>query len=350
MIYQMRSLNGTRVLITGGNGYIGSHTLLQLLEAGMSVHVIDNFSNSSRDALKRLRSVSASSFTFDEVDLRDLTSLKETFKSFQPDAVLHFAGLKVVAESVYNPLLYYHNNVTGSLNVLSAMDYVECYRIIFSSSASVYGDATYIPIDEKHSVRPLTPYGRTKAIAEDIIRDWVASGSIRSGVSLRYFNPIGAHRTGKIGENPRGTPNNLVPLLAEVALGRLPELQVYGGDFDTRDGTGERDYIHIEDLATGHVAALRHVLTNSGYEVVNLGTGRGLTVLELIKTYISACGVRIPWRLAARRPGDAASSVADARKAELLLGWKAERSIHDACRSSWLWRQRIVGTAARGAD
>lgn len=298
---------------------------------------IDNFVNSSPDALRRVKSISSMPFDFKEVDIRDLSKLKAVLGAFVPHAVIHFAGLKAVSESVANPLSYYQNNVSGSLNLLAAIDATNCRRIIFSSSATVYGQARYLPLDEDHPACPTNSYGRTKAMLVDIIQDWVASCSGRSGISLRYFNPVGAHTTAKIGEAPSGIPNNLVPFVAQVAAGALSEVQVFGNDFETRDGTGERDYIHVEDLAAGHLAALTYVLAQPGYEVVNLGTGRGSTVLEIINAYEAACGKRIPWRLAPRRPGDTASSVADPRKAERLLRWKAEKSLLDACRSSWLW-------------
>ena len=339
MTSRREQLIGTRVLAAGGADYIGSHTLLLLSEAGANVHVLDNFANSSREILDRIRSIASRSFSFDDVDIRDLSRLIAALNEFRPQVVVHFVGLKAVGEYVSNPLSYYDNNVAGSLNLLSAMNSADCGCIIFSSSATVYGEAKYLPLDEDHPVSPANPYGRTKAIVEGMIQDWVASDPGRSGISLRYFNPIGAHRTGKIGENPKGILNNLVPFVARVASGALPEVQVFGSDFETRDGTGERDYIHVEDLAAGHLAALTHVLARPGYEVVNLGTRRGSTVLEVLDAYEKACGKPIPRRLAPRRPGDTASSVANPTKAEQLLGWRAERSLLDACRSSWQWQE-----------
>lgn len=333
---------GTRILVTGGAGYIGSHTLLRLLEAGATVHVIDNFSNASPDMLRRVEMLSERRFTFDEADVRDADRLAAVFNAFRPDAVIHFAGLKAVGESVTDPLLYYQNNVTGSLNLLAAMDAVGCGCIIFSSSATVYGQARYLPIDEVHPVNPANPYGRTKAQVENIIQDWVAVDSRRSGISLRYFNPIGAHSSGMIGESPKGIPNNLVPFVARVASGVLPEVSVFGNDFETRDGTGERDYIHVEDLAAGHILALDYALSHPGYDVVNLGTGKGSTVFEVLAAYQQASGREIPWKLSPQRPGDTASSVADPNKATRLLGWRAEKTLFDACRSSWKWQQHTT--------
>jgi len=338
-----------RIVVTGGAGYIGSHTVLELLKCGAEVCVIDNFSNSSPEALKRVETLAGRGFQVEDIDIRNVNPLTALIDQFQPDAVIHFAGLKAVGESVASPLRYYENNVSGSINLLSAMEAANCNRIIFSSSATVYGEAQYLPLDEVHPISPTNPYGQTKAMVENIISDWVVSSAERAGISLRYFNPVGAHGSGMIGEDPLGIPNNLVPYVAQVALGVLDEVQVFGNDFGTRDGTGERDYIHVEDLATGHLSALYYLLDHQGYDAINLGTGHGSTVLEVITAYEEACGHKIAKRIVDRREGDTASSLADPRKAETVLGWKATKLLADGCRSSWLWQtnnpagyQRVV--------
>ena len=327
-----------RVLVTGGAGYIGTHTVLQLLAAGHAVCVFDNFSNSSPAALARLRQLGPRGFTSVKGDIRSELALDKVFADFAPDAVIHFAGLKAVGESAEKPLLYYDNNVAGSARLLAAMDRVDCRRMIFSSSATVYGEPCYLPFDEAHPIAPTNPYGRTKAMVEEMIRDWSGATAGASAVLLRYFNPVGAHASGQIGEDPRGVPNNLMPYIAQVAVGRRERLSIYGDDYDTRDGTGERDYIHVEDLAAAHLAALNFAGSHMGCEAVNVGTGAGTTVTELVAAYARASGQAIATQVVARRAGDIAASYAATDKAARLLGWRATRGIDAMCASSWAWQ------------
>lgn len=327
-----------KVFVTGGAGYIGSHTLVQLLAAGHDVCVFDNFANSSPVALARVRQLTNRDLLFVEDDIRRPESLTRALVDFRPDAVVHFAGLKAVGESNAFPLLYYQTNVGGTANLLAAMDAAQCPRIVFSSSATVYGEARYLPFDEDHPIAPTNPYGRTKATAEGIIADWAAATRGASAVLLRYFNPVGAHESGRIGEDPHDVPNNLMPFVAQVAAGRRQKLAVFGGDYDTRDGTGERDYVHVVDLAAAHLAALDYSGQAQGCEAFNIGTGHGVTVKELLAAYERACGCAIPFEIVARRPGDVASSYAATGKAERLLGWKATLDIDAMCASSWHWQ------------
>tara|TARA_B100001179_G_C18599786_1_gene409433 strand:+ start:1482 stop:2372 length:891 start_codon:yes stop_codon:yes gene_type:complete len=273
-------------------------------------------------------------------DICQSDNLTKFLSNNAPDVVLHFAGLKAVGESVTDPLKYYLNNVTGTINLLRAMDSCGCQSVIFSSSATVYGNAQYQPLDEHHPISPTNPYGRTKATVEQIIEDWTRADVGRSGICLRYFNPVGAHDSGLIGEDPLGVPNNLFPILLQVATGHSDRLNVFGNDFPTRDGTGERDYVHVTDLAAGHVKALEFALENTGFETFNLGTGSGSTVLEVIRCFEDATGVAIPFQIGPRRAGDVASSVADPSKARRILGWRAERSLGQACLSSYNWQKR----------
>ncbi|MBA4748274.1 MAG: UDP-glucose 4-epimerase GalE, partial [Sphingopyxis sp.] len=279
-----------KVLVTGGAGYIGSHTVLRLLAAGHQICVFDNFSNASPVALDRVRARSNRELQVAFGDIRSGDDLRDVFTQFAPDVVIHFAGLKAVGESSERPLLYYDNNVAGSARLLEAMDAAGCLRIVFSSSATVYGEPQYLPFDEAHPIAPTNPYGRTKAMVEAMIADWCAAKPEASAVLLRYFNPVGAHPSGQIGEDPRGVPNNLMPYVAQVAVGRRPRLAIYGDDYPTRDGTGERDYIHVEDLAAAHLAAMDYAASHSGCEAVNVGTGRGTTVHELVAAYARASG------------------------------------------------------------
>ncbi|MDZ3831657.1 MAG: UDP-glucose 4-epimerase GalE [Sphingopyxis sp.] len=327
-----------RIFVTGGAGYIGSHTLVQLLGAGHDLCVLDNFSNSSLEALRRVRQLTNRDFALVEADIRDTATLTEAMSGFAPDAVVHFAGLKAVGESGEKPLLYYDNNVTGSANLLAAMDTAGCRRIVFSSSATVYGEAQYLPFDEDHPIAPTNPYGRTKAMVEEMIRDWTAATDGASAALLRYFNPVGAHESGRIGEDPRDIPNNLMPFIAQVAVGRRAKLSVFGDDYETRDGTGERDYIHVVDLAAAHSAALEYCARTEGCEAINVGTGRGITVMEMVAAYEEACGHAIAAEIAPRRPGDVASSYAATAKAARLLNWHAERGVDAMCESSWRWQ------------
>ncbi|MDP5086086.1 MAG: UDP-glucose 4-epimerase GalE [Yoonia sp.] len=327
-----------RVLVTGGAGYIGSHTVLKLLGQGYEVLVLDNYANSSPQALARVKILAQRGFDIREGDVCDAAFLNDVFADFRPDAVIHFAGLKAVGESNQEPLHYYKKNVSGSITLLECMQAHDCRQIVFSSSATVYGEAEYLPYDEAHPLQPTNPYGRTKLFVEEIIRDWAKSWPAASAVLLRYFNPVGADPSGLIGEDPRAIPNNLVPYIAQVAVGRLDHLNVFGDDYDTRDGTGERDYIHVEDLADAHLAAVRYAQDHKGCEAINIGTGHGTTVLELLAAFEEASGKKIAHQTVAKREGDVARSFASVSKAYDLLGWRAERDVADMCRSTWNWQ------------
>lgn len=327
-----------RIFVTGGAGYIGTHTLIQLLREHHNVIVYDNFSNSSPEALRRVKELTNVHFEVCEGDIRDAVRLSNAFDKFRPEAVIHFAGLKAVGESVERPLEYYAQNVSGSIEVLRVMQRYNCRRIVFSSSATVYGQAKFLPYTESHPLLPTNPYGRTKLFIEEIIRDWAASLKGASAILLRYFNPIGADGSGRIGEDPNGIPNNLVPYIAQVAVKRLQYLKVFGADFDTRDGTGERDYIHVEDLARAHLAAVEFDPMFNGCEAINVGTGRGATVLELVKSFEHASGQAVPYKIVPRRDGDVPRSIAAIDKAERLLGWKAKFDIADMCLTTWNWQ------------
>ena len=327
-----------RVLVTGGAGYIGSHTLVELLAAGHEAMVIDNLCNGHEEALSRVKQLANKDFGFVKGDIRERDALDKAFSEFNPEAVIHFAGLKAVGESVAQPLTYYENNVAGSVELLKAMDKHGCKKIVFSSSATVYGTPEYLPLDEDHPVSPVNPYGQTKLMVENILKDWAHSG--RSATALRYFNPVGAHVSGRIGEDPHGIPNNLMPYIAQVAIGKLEALQIFGDDYETRDGTGERDYIHVTDLAKAHLAALDAMLGQSGFEVYNIGTGTGATVKELLAAYETACGHKLAFEVTGRRSGDVASSVASPKKANKRLHWVANLSIDEATSSSWQWQSQ----------
>lgn len=327
-----------KVFVTGGAGYIGSHTLVELLTTEHEVCVFDNFCNGSPEALARVRQLTNRDMAVVEADIRDADALTRAVVDFAPDAVIHFAGLKAVGESSEVPLRYYQTNVTGTMNLLAAMDAAACRRIVFSSSATVYGEAQYLPFDEDHPIAPTNPYGRTKAMSEEIIRDWAAATPDASAVLLRYFNPVGAHESGRIGEDPQGVPNNLMPFVAQVAIGQREKLSIFGDDYDTRDGTGERDYIHVVDLVMAHMAALEYSAHSAGCEAINIGTGQGITVKELVAAYERACHDLITVEIAARRPGDVASSYAATVKAERLLHWRPTLTIDDMCTTSWRWQ------------
>ncbi|MDD2362358.1 MAG: UDP-glucose 4-epimerase GalE [Oscillospiraceae bacterium] len=327
------------ILITGGCGYIGSHTAVELKKSGYDVIILDNYYNSKPEALRRIRELAQSDTPFYECDIRDADGLKKIFAENKINAVIHFAGLKAVGESVAKPLSYYENNVGGTVTLCRVMAESGCKRMVFSSSATVYGMNNPSPLKEDMSVGAVTnPYGRTKYIIEEILGDICASDDEWSAVLLRYFNPIGAHESGRIGEDPNGIPNNLMPYISQVAIGKLQSLSVFGNDYDTPDGTGVRDYIHVVDLAAGHVCAVEYALNNSGEQVFNLGTGTGYSVLDLIKAFEQANGVEVPYKIAERRPGDIAVCYSDPSKAERLMGWKAVRDIEDMCRDSWRWQ------------
>lgn len=331
-------MNNT-ILLTGATGYIASHTWLALLAAGHRVVGIDNFSNSSPRVLGRLQTISGQSPVFEQADVNDAAALQAVFARHQPDAVVHFAACKAVGESTQQPLLYYRNNIGGLVNLCHTMREAGCRRIVFSSSATVYGKPKSLPIREDAPVQATNPYGQTKLIGEQILHDLgAADADWRSGI-LRYFNPVGAHESGLIGEDPRGVPNNLMPFVAQVAVGRRARLQVFGQDYDTHDGTGVRDYIHIMDLAEGHVAALRSLLSGSESFTVNLGTGQGYSVLDLVKAYEAASGCPIPYEVAPRRAGDIDACYADPAQAASLLGWRARHGLARMCEDSWRWQQ-----------
>lgn len=329
-----------KVLVTGGAGYIGSHTILELLLAGYEVLAVDNLTNGHEEAIRRVRRLSNCQLKIEVGDIRDKQFLDRMFVDFTPHAVIHIAGLKAVSESAENPLAYYDVNVSGTVTLLQAMDRAGCHQIIFSSSATVYGEPNYLPLDEAHPVNPLNPYGRTKMMAEQIIVDWCAADTARAAISLRYFNPVGAHASGQIGEDPSGTPDNLIPYLAQVAVGKLPSLRIFGDDYDPRDGTAERDYIHVVDLARAHESSLDYLATAEGYDVINVGTGRGVTILELVDAFEREIAAKILREIVRRRAGDAAASYADAGRARAWLGWKAQYGLVDTCCDTWAWQSR----------
>lgn len=328
------------ILVTGGAGYIGSHTALQLLRAGHDVTVLDNLSNSHEESLRRVQALAGRPLTFHRVDLLDREGLAAVFEAEPIDAVIHFAALKSVGESVAQPLRYYQNNITGTLNLLEAMTAHDVRRFVFSSSATVYGDPQEMPITEDFALAPFNPYGQTKAMVEVILNDLHRSDERWAISILRYFNPIGADPSGMIGEDPNDIPNNLVPYITQVAIGRLPYLSVFGDSYPTPDGTGVRDYIHVVDLALGHLRALKLIEDKTGLFVHNLGTGRGYSVLEVVAAFERASGREIPRRVVPPRPGDAATSYADPSRAERELGWKAEHDLDDMAADSWRWQSQ----------
>jgi UDP-glucose 4-epimerase len=327
-----------RVLVTGGAGYIGSHTCVELLEGGHEVFVVDNLCNGHEAALERVRGITNRELQFANADIRDANALDNIFNTFKPEAVIHFAGLKAVGESVANPLKYYEVNVGGSFSLLSAMSKAECNNIVFSSSATVYGKPKYLPYDEEHPTNPVNPYGRTKLMIENIIHDWTKVDLKRKGTVLRYFNPVGAHESGQIGEEPIGIPNNLMPFIAQVADGRREHLNIFGNDYDTIDGTGARDYIHVVDLALAHMSALNKNKLDR-FEVLNIGGGNSTTVLELLKSFEEISGVKIKYKYLPRREGDLAAFWADTSKAFEKLSWQPERNIKNICEDTWRWHK-----------
>jgi UDP-glucose 4-epimerase len=328
------------ILVTGGAGYIGSHTCVELLNEGYEIVVLDNFSNSKAESIKRIKEITGKDFKFYEVDLLDKQGLEDVFSNNSIEAVIHFAGLKAVGESVAIPLRYYHNNITGTLILCEVMKEYNVKKIVFSSSATVYGMPDRVPISEDFPLRATNPYGRTKLMIEEILRDVSISDKDWSIALLRYFNPIGAHESGRIGEDPNGIPNNLMPFITQVAVGKLQKLQVFGNDYPTVDGTGVRDYIHVVDLALGHLKALEKVMAKKGVEAYNLGTGKGYSVLEIVKAFEKSSGVNIPFQIIDRRPGDIAICYADPSKAQSELGWSAKRGIEEMCRDSWKWQKQ----------
>ncbi len=328
-----------KILVTGGAGYIGSHTCVELLLNSFEVVVVDNLSNSSLISLERVREITGKSLDFYQVDLLDKPGLDEVFKEHAIDAVIHFAGLKAVGESVEMPLEYYTNNLTGTLNLLGVMRKYKARHLVFSSSATVYGDPASLPITESFPLSATNPYGRTKLMIEEMLQDVHGADSSWNIALLRYFNPVGAHQSGRIGEDPRGIPNNLVPYIAQVAVGRRPFLNVFGNDYDTPDGTGVRDFIHVSDLAAGHIKALEKLFSCPGLVIYNLGTGKGSSVLELVKGFEIACEREIPFRVVPRRSGDIAACYADPSLAEKELGWKAVKTVADMCRDTWRWQK-----------
>ncbi|MBQ5314106.1 MAG: UDP-glucose 4-epimerase GalE [Oscillospiraceae bacterium] len=329
------------ILVTGGAGYIGSHTVVELLENGREVVVVDNLCNSSEKSLERVKEITGKDVKFYKADILDKAALEEIFEKESIESVIHFAGLKAVGESVAKPWEYYNNNITGTLVLLEVMKNHGCKNIIFSSSATVYGDPAFVPITEECPKGVCTnPYGWTKSMLEQILTDIQKADKEWNVVILRYFNPIGAHISGKIGENPNGIPNNLMPYITQVAVGKLQQLGVFGDDYDTHDGTGVRDYIHVVDLAKGHVKALRKLEENAGLCLYNLGTGTGYSVLDMVKSFEKANGVPVPYAIKDRRPGDIATCYADASKAKNELGWEAENGIEEMCRDAWRWQSQ----------
>ena len=328
-----------KILVTGGAGYIGSHTCVELLNEGYEVVIVDNLYNASEKAVQRVQEITGKELTFYNSDIRDYNAMSSIFSKEKPDAVIHFAGLKAVGESVSKPLEYYENNIGGTLNLCKAMRENGCKNIIFSSSATVYGDPAFIPITEECPKGVCTnPYGWTKHMLEQILTDFHTADEEWNVILLRYFNPIGAHKSGLIGEDPKGIPNNLLPYVAQVAIGKLECVGVFGNDYDTPDGTGVRDYIHVVDLARGHVKAINKLMEHPGVKIYNLGTGKGYSVLDIVKNFEAATGIKIPYEIKPRRAGDIATNYADASLAKKELGWVAERDIKEMCEDSWRWQ------------
>jgi UDP-glucose 4-epimerase len=329
------------ILLTGGTGYIGSHSAVVLVKAGHNVVLFDNLSNSQKDVVGRLQQITGKAIPFAEGDVRDTSFLSKTLKDYRIDAVIHFAGFKAVGESVEKPIEYFDNNVSGTISLLKAMQENQVKTLVFSSSATVYGEPQYLPIDENHPTSSTNPYGRTKLHIEEMLQDVFATDGSFGVVCLRYFNPVGAHESGLIGENPNGTPNNLMPFLSQVAAGKRSKVNVFGGDYPTADGTGVRDYIHVLDLASGHLAAINFLASTKGWHAINLGTGFGSSVLEVIGQFASSSDRSIPYEFVDRRPGDVASCYASAEKAEKLLKWKASRDLKSMCSSAWKWQESL---------
>jgi len=329
------------ILVTGGAGYIGSHTVVELLAADFKVVILDNLVNSCMESVARVEEISGKKVAFHKVDLLDKDATRKVFDQYNFSCVLHLAGLKAVGESVELPLLYYHNNIGGTVNMLEVMKEKNVKNIVFSSSATVYGTPQYLPVDEKHPVGGCTnAYGKTKYFIEEIIGDLCASDKSWNAVLLRYFNPVGSHKSGRIGEDPQGPPNNLMPYVAQVAVGRREQLSVYGDDYDTPDGTGVRDYIHVVDLAIGHLDAVKKIVSGCGCVAYNLGTGVGYSVLDMVKAFEKASGKPVPYKIAGRRPGDIGTVYAKPDTAERELGWKATRGLDEMCEDLWRWQSQ----------
>ena len=338
--YRIREDIMGKILVTGGAGFIGSHTCVEFLERGYEVVVLDNLSNSKEESIRRIEQITGKHVKFYRADMRDAAAVRAIFMAHPIDAVVHFAGLKAVGESVEKPLAYYENNLNGSFVLLNAMHEAGCKRIVFSSSATVYGMHNPVPYVENMPTSATNPYGYTKVMIEQMLQDICHAQPDFSAVALRYFNPIGAHKSGLIGEDPNGIPNNLLPYIGQVAVGKLQQLSVFGDDYDTPDGTGVRDYIHVVDLAKGHVCAIAYAMAHEGFMPINLGTGNGVSVLEMVHAYEKACGHAISYRIAPRRAGDIATSYADASRAKELLGWEAQETLETMCEDSWRFMQQ----------
>ena len=330
------------ILVTGGAGFIGSHTVVELLEENEDIIIVDNFINSKPDVLDKIKEITKKDFKFYEVDMLNEEKMEEIFKENNIEAVIHFAGLKAVGESVEKPIEYYHNNITGTLVLLKLMKKYNCKKIIFSSSATVYGTPKEVPIKEDFPLSTTNPYGSTKLMIEQILRDVCVADKEFCAILLRYFNPIGAHKSGLLGENPNGIPNNLMPYINQVALGKLDHLNVFGNDYPTVDGTGVRDYIHVVDLAKGHVKALAKARKITGAEAYNLGTGRGYSVLEIVKAFEDSNSIKVKYEITARRPGDIAECYADPTKAKEELGWTANKTLDEMCKDSWNFTKKSI--------
>lgn len=328
-----------RVAVTGGAGYIGSHTSVALLEAGHDVLILDSFANAEHSVPERVAAIAGRGAEVVEADVTQPATYRKALASFKPQALIHFAGLKAVGEAVEQPLEYYRVNVAGSISLFAEMAEIACNRLVFSSSATVYGDPDQVPIPEDHPLRPTNPYGHSKRMVEQIVEDWGHANSALAAVNLRYFNPVGAHPSARIGEAPQGVPNNLMPYVAQVAVGWRETLSVFGDDYDTPDGTGVRDYIHVVDLAAAHLAALDLTGKGPGVHAINVGTGQGYSVLEMIRAFERASERKIPFVITDRRPGDIATSLADPSRAADRMGWRAERGLQDMCNDAWAWQQ-----------
>lgn len=330
---------GKTILVTGGAGYIGSHTCLEMLNAGHEVVVVDNLDNSCEESMRRVQELTGKELTFHKVDVCDRAALQQVFESKKFDAVVHFAGLKAVGESCEIPLRYYENNIFSTIELLKVMQENNCFNFVFSSSATVYGDPATVPITEEFPLSATNPYGKTKLFIEEILRDLCASDKRWNCILLRYFNPIGAHESGRIGEDPQGIPNNLMPFVMQVAVGMREQLSVFGDDYDTPDGTGVRDYIHVVDLALGHLAAIDKLADMPGCTAINLGTGQGYSVLEMVKAAEKASGREVPYLIVDRRPGDIANCYAEPKLAAEKLGWRASRNLEQMCADAWRWQE-----------